>query len=361
MTEFSSLVQLLAHGADTIIDVRSPAEFAEDHVPGAINLPVLNNEERAEIGTIYKQVSPFKARKIGAAKVFRNASHHIETSLADKEGGWQPLVYCWRGGQRSGAFAWILKEIGWRSDVIAGGYRTFRRLVVKALYEEPLPMPLIRLGGLTGTAKTELLPLIAASGAQVIDLEGLARHRGSLLGAWAEPQPSQKAFETLLAVELTQLDPSRPILVEAESSKIGALTLPPSLWAAMKTAPIIELSVPVDARAKYLARVYSDILADGDALREKLSPLRRVRGAAVLEKWNALTESGDKIALCRALAEDHYDPAYRRSQSARPKVDVTNLSLPNLETSTLQNVASRIAQMIETPEPSVMRPTTAAS
>ncbi|MEM1232559.1 MAG: tRNA 2-selenouridine(34) synthase MnmH [Pseudomonadota bacterium] len=361
MTEFSSLMQLLAHGADTIIDVRSPAEYAEDHVPGAINLPVLDNEERAEVGTIYTQVSPFTARKIGAAKVFRNASRHIETSLADKEGGWQPLVYCWRGGQRSGSFAWMLKEIGWRSDVITGGYRTFRRLVVKALYEDPLPMPLIRLGGLTGTAKTELLPLIEAAGAQVIDLEGLARHRGSLLGAWPEPQPSQKAFETALAVALTRLDPARPVLVEAESSKIGALTLPPSLWAAMKAAATIELSVPLDARAGYLARVYADILADGGALREKLAPLKRVRGAAVLEKWDTLIATGDKVALCRSLAEDHYDPAYRRSQAARPKVEVTEICLPDLAPATLQAAAGRIAQMIETPDPSVMRPTTAAS
>ena len=360
MTEFSSLAALLAHPADTVIDVRSPAEYAEDHIPGAINLPVLDNDERAEVGTMYKQVSTFRARKIGAAKVFRNASRHIETELADKEGGWRPLVYCWRGGQRSGSFAWMLKEIGWRSEVIGGGYRTFRRLVVKALYDDPLPMSVVRLGGYTGTAKTELLPLIKAAGVQVIDLEGLARHRGSLLGAWPEPQPSQKAFETQLAVDLTRLDPSRPVLVEAESSKIGQLTLPPSLWAAMKDAPVIELSAPMPARAAYLARVYEDILADGEKLRGKLSPLRRVRGAATLAAWDALIDGGDKEALCQALAEDHYDPAYHRAQKGRPEVPVTDLALEDLSAATLKQAAGKIAQMIETPEPSVTRPTTAA-
>ena len=360
MTEFSSIAELLAHPADTIIDVRSPAEYAEDHVPGAINLPVLDNEERAEVGTIYKQVSPFRARKIGAAKVFRNASHHIETTLADKEGGWRPLVYCWRGGQRSGSFAWMLKEIGWRSEVINGGYRTFRRLVVKALYDDPLPLHVVRLGGYTGTAKTELLPLIEAAGGQVVDLEGLAKHRGSVLGAWNEPQPSQKAFETKLAVALGSLDPARPVLVEAESSKIGQLTLPPSLWAAMKDAPIIELSAPMEARAAYLAHAYADILADGDALRAKLAPLRRVRGAAMLDAWDALHAGGDKVALCRSLAEDHYDPAYRRAQKGRPKVPVTELPLEDLSEATLMRAASKIAQIMETFEPSVTRPTTAA-
>ena len=182
----------------------------------------------------------------------------------------------------------MLREIGWRSEVIDGGYRTFRRLVVKALYDDPLPCRIIRLGGLTGTAKTELLPLIEAAGTQVVDLEGLARHRGSLLGAMADPQPSQKAFETALAQALIKVDPSRPLLVEAESSKIGALTLPPSLWGAMKDAPIIELSAPMEARAAYLARVYADILADGDALRDKLSPLKRVRGTEILQKWDQL-------------------------------------------------------------------------
>ncbi|MEO0484764.1 MAG: tRNA 2-selenouridine(34) synthase MnmH [Pseudomonadota bacterium] len=347
MTEFSSLNALLDHPADTIIDVRSPAEFAEDHVPGAINLPVLDNYERAEVGTIYKQDSPFKARKIGAAKVFRNAASHIERELSHHEGAWRPLVYCWRGGQRSGSFAWMLGQIGWRAEVIDGGYRTFRRLVAAACYDDPLPVRLVRLGGLTGTAKTELLGHLSAAGAQVIDLEGLARHRGSLLGAMPEPQPSQKAFETALAVALARCDPARPVIVEAESSKIGALTLPKSLWSAMKAAPMVEVLAPIEARAVYLARAYADVLADGAALRDKLSPLRRVRGAAVLAAWDELIAAGDHVALCRALMERHYDPAYRRSQAARPAVARREVVLGDLGEATLAAAAPRILGAVE--------------
>ena len=242
---FTSLSALLDHGYDTVIDVRSPAEFAEDHIPGAISLPVLDNEERARVGTIYKQQSPFLARKLGAALVFRNAADHIEQRLSHHEGGWRPLVYCWRGGQRSGSFAWMLGQIGWRSESIEGGYRTYRRLVNATLYDLPLPHRLVALDGFTGTAKTELLKRAAVRGVQVLDLEGCAEHRGSLLGATGQPQPSQKRFETRLAGVLSGLDPVRPVLVEAESSKIGERIVPPSIWDAMKVAPRIVVEAGV--------------------------------------------------------------------------------------------------------------------
>ncbi|MEM9852863.1 MAG: tRNA 2-selenouridine(34) synthase MnmH [Pseudomonadota bacterium] len=345
MTKISSLDALLGHPADTIIDVRSPSEFAEDHIPGAINLPVLDDAERAEVGTIYKQVSPFRARKIGAAKVFRNAARHIETHLADKEGGWRPLVYCWRGGQRSGAFTWMLKEIGWRAEVIEGGYRSFRRMVVDALYERPLPFRVVKLSGYTGTAKTELLHLLAGEGLQTIDLEGLACHRGSLLGGLARPQPSQKSFETALAIAFEKRDATQPLLVEAESSKIGALTLPPALWAAMKDAPVIEVSASIEARAAYLARAYADILANGPALLEKLSVLKHVRGAATLEKWESLIAAGDKIALCRALAEDHYDPAYK-SAAAKGRAPDARIALQGLDGPALKEGCARLKERL---------------
>ena len=267
MTKFSSLQALLAHPVDTIIDVRSPAEFAEDHVPGAINLPVLDNEERAEVGMIYIQVSPCRGH-------------------------------------------------------------------------------------------------LAGLGAQVIDLEALANHRGSLLGARDTPQPSQKAFETALAVACARMDPSFPCIVEAESSKIGARTLPPSFWAARKTAPILEVTAPLSARAAYLARAYADILADTALLREKLSPLRHVRGTQTLEAWDALIAAGDKVALCRALAEDHYDPAYRRAQTAWSGVARQEIPLADLAPDTLADAARRVsgaAQRICTaPVPGTKRPTTAA-
>ena len=163
----TSLAQISALGFDDIIDVRAPAEWAEDHIPGAINLPVLDDAERAQVGTVYKQVNPFTARKLGAALVARNAATHLQGPLADKPGGWRPLVYCWRGGQRSGSFASILAQIGWRVELVAGGYKAFRGLVVDALYHQPVPAPVVVLDGNTGSAKTEVLALLAARGVQV--------------------------------------------------------------------------------------------------------------------------------------------------------------------------------------------------
>jgi tRNA 2-selenouridine synthase len=347
MQKLTSLADLTALDVDTIIDVRSPAEYAEDHVPGAINLPVLDNEERARVGTIYKQQSPFLARKIGAALVFRNAAAHIETRLAVHEGGWQPLVYCWRGGQRSGAFAWMLREIGWRADTIEGGYQSYRRLVVQALYDTPLQMPVIQLAGYTGTAKTDLLARVAHHGVQVLDLEGLARHRGSILGDLADPQPSQKAFETALAAELGQLDPARPVLVEAESSTIGDLTLPPSLWAAMKDAPVISVDAPLEARARYLSEVYTDVLEDRAGLKAKLHPLRRFRGHELVDAWNKLIDAGEMVALCRSLAADHYDPAYEKSNAPLLPRIARRIDAPDLGETALNGTAARIAQAVQ--------------
>ena len=217
--KLTSLAELAALDFDDIIDVRSPAEFAEDHVPGAINLPVLSDAERAEVGTVYVQDSPFKARKIGAALVAQNAARHLQGPLADRDGGWRPLIYCWRGGQRSGSFAAILSQIGWRAEVLEGGYKSYRRLVVDSLYERAFPAPVVLLDGNTGTAKTEVIARLPALGVQSIDLEGLANHRGSALGGQGA-QPSQKAFETALAMRVAALDPSRPVVVEAESSRI---------------------------------------------------------------------------------------------------------------------------------------------
>ena len=297
--KFASLPDLYAHGFDTVIDVRSPAEHAEDHLPGALSMPVLSNEERAEVGTIYVQQSPFLARKLGAALVFRNAANHIEQRLSHHEGGWRPLVYCWRGGQRSGSFTWMLQQIGWRAEVIDGGYRTYRRLVKRYLYDDPLPHRLIALEGYTGTAKTDLLAILQARGVQVLDLEGLANHRGSLLGERPGGQPSQKAFESELAAQLCGLDPARPVVVEAESSKIGERILPPSVWNALKSAPRIEVVAPIDARTAYLTRAYDDILSDGARLKDRLTPLRLYRGHAVVDGWFELIDAGDKAGVTK--------------------------------------------------------------
>ncbi|MEO1001278.1 MAG: tRNA 2-selenouridine(34) synthase MnmH, partial [Pseudomonadota bacterium] len=250
---FTDLAALRAAGFDDWIDVRSPAEFAEDHLPGAINLPVLSNAERAEVGTIYVQESRFRAKRIGAAKIARAVARHLDGPLSDRPAGWRPLVYCWRGGQRSGAMATILTQIGWRAETLSGGYRSWRRHVVAALYDTPLAHRLVLLDGNTGTGKTALLPRLAERGVQVIDLEGLAAHRGSLFGGVAEPQPAQKLFDSRVMAALSALDAGRVTVVEAESNHIGRLLVPPSLWAAMKLAPRIAISAPLPARAAFLA------------------------------------------------------------------------------------------------------------
>ncbi|MEL6644217.1 MAG: tRNA 2-selenouridine(34) synthase MnmH [Pseudomonadota bacterium] len=309
-----TLSDLTETGFDTVIDVRSPAEFAEDHLPRAINLPVLSNDERAQVGTIYKQDSPFRARKIGAALVARNAAAHLEGPLADKPGGWRPLVYCWRGGQRSGSFAAILTQVGWRAETVTGGYRAWRRMVVRALYDDPWPGRLVLLDGNTGTAKTEILARLASRGVQVIDLEALACHRGSLFGGVATPQPSQKAFESAIACALAGFDPARPVVVEAESSKVGDLLVPPSLWSAMRAAPRLVIAAPRAARARYLTRAYGDLGEDPGRVSDTLARLAPYHGHVQIEAWQAMAANGEAEALADSLMAVHYDPRYGRAR-----------------------------------------------
>ncbi|MEI4486247.1 tRNA 2-selenouridine(34) synthase MnmH [Frigidibacter sp. MR17.14] len=340
----TSLAQIAALGFDDIIDVRAPAEYAEDHIPGALSLPVLDDEERARVGTVYKQVSPFDARKIGAALVAKNASAHIAGPLADRTGGWRPLVYCWRGGQRSGSFATILSQIGWRVDTIAGGYKAFRRLVVETLYDRPFPAPVIVLDGNTGSAKTELLNRLPGHCLQVIDLEGLANHRGSLFGAMG-PQPAQKGFETRLAMAIAALDPTRPVVIEAESAKVGDCRLPPALWHALCAAPRIEIAAPLPERAAYLARAYADVSADPARLSDTLDRLRPLQPAETVDRWQALAAAGDLLPLAAELMERHYDPRYSRHR-ARVAVPVTPFATDSLAPEALAPLAARLAALV---------------
>ncbi len=340
----TSLADLATHGFDDIIDVRAPAEFAEDHLPGAISLPVLDDEERARVGTIYKQVSPFTARKLGAALVAKNAAKHLEGALADRPGGWRPLVYCWRGGQRSGSFALILGQIGWRVETLVGGYKTWRGLVVDQVYDTPVRAPVVVLDGNTGSAKTELLNLLPGFGVQVIDLEGLARHRGSLFGA-VGPQPSQKAFEGVLALALAGLDPTRPVVVEAESSKIGNLRLPPMLWKAMVAAPRVTVTAPRPARAAYLARAYADLTADPARLAATVDLLKPLHPREVIDGWQALAGAGDFIALADSLMERHYDPRYGKHRE-RMQAPLVDLAVGRLDAADLPGIADRLAGAI---------------
>ncbi|MFC3181275.1 tRNA 2-selenouridine(34) synthase MnmH [Cypionkella sinensis] len=342
----TSLSDLAALGFDDIIDARAPAEYADDHLPGAISLPVLDDTERAQVGTIYKQVSPFTARKIGAALVAQNVARHLQGPLADKPGGWRPLVYCWRGGQRSGSFALILAQVGWRVETIAGGYKAWRALVVKALYDTPFPCPVVLLDGNTGSAKTEILNLLPARGVQVLDLEGLAHHRGSVFGQRGR-QPSQKAFEGALALAIARLDPARPVVIEAESSKVGERRLPPWLWKAMAAAPRVAIAAEVSARAAYLVRAYADLVEDGARLAGVVAQLRPFHASAQIDAWQAMAEAGAFVDLAAGLMQQHYDPRYAKHR-ARLAVRCVDVTAAGLRPDDLAGLADQVARAAQT-------------
>ncbi|WP_112323191.1 tRNA 2-selenouridine(34) synthase MnmH [Oceanibium sediminis] len=337
-----SLTALHDLGVDTIIDVRSPAEFAEDHVPGAINLPALSNAERAEVGTLYVQVDRFEARKVGAAMVARNAAAHLDGPLHDKTGAWRPLVYCWRGGQRSGSFAAILEQIGWRVSLLEGGYRSYRRLVVDAMHKTPLSRGVVLLDGNTGTAKTEILAQLAARGLPVVDLEGLASHRGSVFGH-VGTQPSQKAFEGALAAAVVNAPGNGPILMEAESSKVGERQIPPSVWSAMRAAPRIRLSAPLGARADYLVRAYADMSADVERLTRVIAALTPLQGTERVESWTAMAREGRLRELAAELMQHHYDPRYAKSAGRNGAGVLRELSVDSLTPDGVQAAADAVA------------------
>jgi tRNA 2-selenouridine synthase len=337
---------------DAIIDVRSPAEFAEDHAPGAINLPVLDNEERARVGTIYVQESRFLARRIGAALVARNIARHLENGLADRPGSFAPLVYCWRGGQRSGAMATVMDQVGWRVSVLAGGYRTYRRRVTAALYDGAFACPVVLLDGPTGVAKTDILNRVAVLGGQVLDLEGLAAHRGSLFGALpSEPQPAQKMFESRLLAAMEALDPQRPVLVEAESSKVGEMNLPPALWKAMRAAPRITLRAPAPARAAYLLEAYGEVAADPARLEDILARLPPHHGRDRKDAWRELAARDAWLELVASLIENHYDPGYDRSGRAEARACLADIQLDDLSAAARQGAAARCLDLLSEMKP----------
>lgn len=342
---FSTLSDLARADFDTIIDVRSPSEFEEDHLPGAISLPVLSDSERAEVGTIYTRVSPFKARKIGAALVAQNAATHLQGPLAEKMGSWRPLVYCWRGGQRSGSFAAILGQIGWRVDVLEGGYQSYRRRVVEALYERDVASKIVLLDGNTGTGKTDILHRLARRGVQILDLEGLADHRGSVLGGFGE-QPSQKGFETKLYAAIDALDPARPVVVEAESSRIGALNVTPKLFEAMRAAPRIVVSAPVPARAAFLARTYGDGSVGAEELAERLDRLVDLRGHEQVQAWKSGVAQGHFEEVAASLIELHYDPRYKKVRERIGAGSVAAFEADCLDDAGLNGLTEQVAGVV---------------
>ena len=299
---------------DEVIDVRSPAEFALDHVPGSVNCPVLDDEERARVGTMYKQVSPFDAKKEGAALVSRNIARHIEERFRGRGRDWRPLVYCWRGGQRSASMAHVLREIGWGAATLEGGYRAYRREVLARLDELPARFRYTVLCGATGSGKSRLLEALAAHGAQVLDLEQLACHRGSILGELpGEPQPSQKMFDSLVWTALKGFDPARPVWVEAESKKIGQLQVPAGLLERMREGECVRLEVPATERQRFLIGEYAHFLDEPALLQKKLKGLTSHYGHAVVGRWLSLAEESAWQALVGDLLHTHYDPSYQRA------------------------------------------------
>lgn len=307
-----ALAEELAH-FDAIIDVRTPLEYHEDHIPGAINLPVLSDEQRVEIGTLHRS-DAFEARRLGAALISRNIADMLEGPLAHTPRSWRPLVYCWRGGQRSGSLAHVLAQVGWPAYRLDGGYKAWRRHIVEDLHTLPSQLRFVVLTGLTGCGKTEVLQSAAQQGAQVLDLEALARHRGSLLGALPDQaQPSQKAFEREIWLRLRAFDPAKPILVEAESRKIGGLHVPALLIENMRKSTTICLTAGMDIRVDLLRRQYQHFEQDLDLLSTRLQALSAVHGHAQLERWYSMAQQADWNGFVQSLLEHHYDPLYRRS------------------------------------------------
>src|SRR5574343_375408 len=300
---------------DEIIDVRSPAEFAEDHIPGAINCPVLDDAQRAEVGTLYKQVSPFEAKKVGAALVSENIARHLKTHFLDRPRSWKPLIYCWRGGDRSGSMTTIFRAIGWHAGQLEGGYKAWRRHVIETMETLPACFRFQVICGATGSAKTGILQAIGERGEQVLDLEGLASHKGWVLGILpGQPQPTQKWFETSLLQALLNLDPERPVYVEAESRKIGNLHVPEALIRQIRTGECLNIEATLDARVDYLLRDYAYFFDLPELLNQRLEALRTLVAGETLQRWQAYVSAAQWPALVRELLEMHYDPLYRRSQ-----------------------------------------------
>jgi tRNA 2-selenouridine synthase len=330
---------------DTLIDARAPAEFAEDHLPGAISMPVLNDEERARVGTLYKQVSVFEAKKLGAALVAKNVARHIEQHMLDKPKSWRPLVYCWRGGQRSGAFSHILREIGWDAHRIQGGYKSWRQHVIEQLALLPPQVKFRVVTGATGSGKSRLLEALAARGGQVLHLEELAAHKGSVLGNLpGQPQPAQKGFETQLFAALSALDLTQPVFVEAESRKIGRLQVPDALLDAIRGAPGLRIDAPLPARVDFLLRDYDYAIADPAWLIERLGHLKGLQSNETLERWSLLIAARDFPALVNELLTQHYDPLYQRSQTANYDsfAAATRYATDRLDAAALDRLAAEI-------------------
>ena len=301
---------------DDILDVRSPAEYALDHLPQSLNFPVLDNAERARVGILYKKVSSFEAKKQGAALVASHIASHIEKHLADKTEGWQPLVYCWRGGTRSAAMVHVLNDIGWGAQQLPGGYKAYRRRVIDTIAELAPRLRFVVLCGKTGVGKTRLLEALHRHSKQVLDLEKIANHKGSVLG---EPtkgeQPSQKCFESQLCHTMRALDPKQTVYVEAESPKIGRIQIPTVLLNAMHCGQCLRIEAAMSARVAFLCEEYRHFLHDPELFQSAIARLAAHVAKKKIEHWLFLHKAEEISALVEDLLVSHYDPFYTRSMN----------------------------------------------
>ncbi len=332
---------------DEIIDVRTPAEFADDHIPGAINCPVLDDAQRIEVGTLYVRSSPFAAKKIGAAYVSENIARHLLQRFQDRPRTWRPLIVCWRGGERSAAMTYVFRRIGWDAQQLEGGYKNYRRQVVDSLEMLPLRLRFKVVCGATGSGKSRLLQAAAQRGAQVLDLEELACHKGSVLGVLPDAaQPSQRMFETRLLVALRALDPARPVYVEAESRKIGSIQLPNALLDTLRAGVCINIEAAFAARVEFLLRDYDYFVNAPEWLNSRLDELRHLQSRETIERWQGFARSGAWRELVSELLELHYDPLYRRSQQRNFSGLVTpqTFSTDDLSAAGIAALADRIAR-----------------
>ncbi len=297
-----------------IIDARSPSEYELDRLPNAINWPSLNDEERVLVGTTYKQQSAFDARKIGGALVARNVAAHIEAHCQDKDKKWKPLIYCWRGGKRSGSLALILGQIGFDVHLIEGGYKAFRAEMIADLETLSAQFDYRVVCAPTGSGKTRLLHELRKAGAQILDLEALANHKSSVLGLVpGEVQPSQKQYDMRIWQALKALDPARPVFVESESKKVGNVSIPECLIAAMRAGRCLRLDLPLGSRVSLLLEDYDYFVKDPDFFCKRLDVLIPLRGRAIVEDWQQQARSGHMAEVVEDLLKNHYDPSYLSS------------------------------------------------
>ena len=302
------------NGYSCIIDARSEDEFALDRLPHALNWPSLSNDERIRVGTLYKQVGAFEANKLGASLVAANIAKHIQTHVMDLPKSWRPLVYCWRGGKRSSSLALVLGQIGFKVSVIEGGYKAFRAAVVQQISQLALGLHFKVITGPTGSGKTRLLHALAEQGAQVLDLEALAVHRSSVLGRIpGKEQPSQKQFDMRIWDALQHLDTHRVVYVEAESKKVGNVSVPDALIETMRASECINIDLQSDERVALLLEDYAFFAEDPELFCNRLQTLVPALGKAVIEEWQSMVRSGQTDQVVKDLLVKHYDPTYARS------------------------------------------------